>query len=247
MAFHNFIARLRIHSPIDEGDARALEAIAGQTRRIAAGSFATRDGESPTTCSLLNYGLAVNHKIVGSGGRQIVGMFLAGELLDFDGLFLETIDFNIQAISDCEVTLFQCPDMLRVLFERPAIGKALLRDNAIRAAISREWMTNLGRRDSTAKVAHLLCEISLRLTLSGDASDDCFELPINQEQIADIIGVTTMHVGRVLRTLEAEKIIIRQNRVINIIEKNRLRSIGDFSPTYLQTLKPESADSAHSS
>lgn len=237
MAFQNFIARLRAHSPLDEDDTRCLKAIAGETRRIAAGSFASRDGESPSTCSLLNSGIVVNHKVVGSGGRQIVGMFLAGELLDFDGLFLETIDFNIQAIADSEVTLFQCHEMIQVLFDRPAIGKALLRDNAIRSAISREWMTNLGRRDSTTKVAHLLCEISLRLTLSGDASDDCFELPINQEQIADIIGVTTMHVGRVLRALESERIIDRQNRVINVLNESRLKSIGDFSPTYLETLK----------
>ncbi len=207
---------------------------------MAAGSFASRDGQSPSTCSLLNSGIAVNHKIVGNGGRQIVGMFLAGELLDFDGLFLKTIDYNIQAISDCEVTLFQCHDMLQVLFDRPEIGKALLRDNAIRSAIYREWMANLGRRDSTTKVAHLLCEISLRLTLSGDASDNCFELPINQEQIADIIGATPMHVGRVLRTLEADQIISRKNRLINVLEEDRLKSIGDFSPTYLQTLKPKS-------
>lgn len=238
MAFHNFIARLRVHSLLSEEDVRCLEAIAGETRPIAAGSFATRDGESPSNCSLLNCGIAVNHKIVGSGGRQIVGMFLAGELLDFDGLFLHTIDYNIQAISDCEVTFFQCHDMLRILFDRRAIGMALLRDHAIRSAISREWMANLGRRDSKAKVAHLLCEISLRLTLSGDASDDSFELPISQEQIADIVGVTTMHVGRVLRLLETEQIIRRQNREINILDKDRLRSIGDFSPTYLQTLNP---------
>lgn len=237
MVFHNFITRLRSHSPLDDEDVSCLEAIAGETRRVAAGTFASRDGQSPSTCSLLNSGIAVNHKVVGAGGRQIVGMFLAGELLDFDGLFLETIDFNIQAISDCQVTLFQCHDMIRVLFERPSIGKALFRDNAIRSAISREWMTNLGRRDSTTKVAHLLCEISLRLTLSGDATDNCFKLPINQEQIADIIGVTTMHVSRVLRSLEEDRVIDRQDRIITVLDEGRLKTMGDFSPTYLHTLK----------
>lgn len=237
MAFHNFIARLRAHSFLDQADVSCLESIAGETRRIAAGAFASRDGQNPSTCSLLNSGICVNHKVVGGGGRQIVGMFLAGELLDFDGLFLETIDFNIQAISDCEITLFPCRDMTKVLFERPSIGKALFRDNAIRSAISREWMTNLGRRDSTTKVAHLLCEISLRLTLSGDSSDNSFKLPINQEQIADIIGVTTMHVSRVLRSLEADNVISRHERIITLLDEDRLKIMGDFSPTYLQTLR----------
>ena len=238
MSFQHFIDRMAAQSHLDEGDIQCLMAITCDRRHLAAGSFATRNGTKPNSCSVLESGVAVNHKIVGHGGRQIVGMILAGEMLDFDGLFLEKIDYNVQAISDCEVAVFPCHDLTQVIFDRPAIGKALFRENAIKAAISREWMANLGRRDSKTKVAHLLCEISTRLQVSGDETDNEFELPINQDQIADIIGVTPMHVGRVLKELEAEKIIAREKRLITLLNLDQLKLMGDFSPEYLQMTWP---------
>ena len=235
MSTEMLVARLRRHSELSDGDVDALISLNGRTKSYSSGSITSRDGGAKTDCSLLHSGVAVGHKIVGDGGRQIISMYLPGELLDFDGMFLQSLDYNIQAISDCEISLFPRDGLIAMMFERPSIGRALFRDTMIRAAISREWMTNLGRRDSRTKVAHLLCELTLRLKVIGGYDNHGFELPITQEQISDIIGVTPMHVGRVLKELSREGLIDRANRHIKVVDEEKLKLTGDFKPTYLES------------
>lgn len=243
MSLQKFIDRLRRHSELEEGDIARLKALESVARVVAPGDFSVRDGTSPTTCSLLTSGVAASHKIVGNGGRQIVGVFFAGELLDFDGLFLPSIDFNVQAISECTMSRFHCEDLMEVIFEHPAIGKALFRETALNASISREWMANLGRRDSRTKIAYLLCELSVRLSHSQGAEGHDFVLPLTQEQISDIIGVTPMHVSRVLKELENDELISRNRRMIEVIDWEMLTSVGDFTPRYPQMPDDQSTGS----
>ncbi len=136
---------------------------------------------------------------------------------------------------------FRCHELVDVIFDCPALGKALFRETLIKSAISREWMANLGRRDSRTKVAYLLCELSVRLSRSEDAEVHDFTLPLTQEQISDIIGVTPMHVSRVFKELEADGLILRERRSIRILDWKMLASAGDFSPTYLQLTRNNTA------
>jgi CRP-like cAMP-binding protein len=241
VSLQKFIDRLRKHSDLSEGDVARLNSLGSASRQLAPGAFSVRDGATPSTCSLLVSGIAAGHKIVGSGGRQIVGMFFAGELLDFDALFLPSIDYNVQAISECKLYNFECEELVQVMFECPSIGKALFRDTLIKSAISREWMANLGRRDSRTKVAYLLCELSVRLSHSQETELHDFVLPLTQEQISDIIGVTPMHVSRVLKELETDGLIARERRVIRVLDWTMLASAGDFSPTYLRLTRDNPA------
>ncbi len=240
MSLQKFIDRLRRHSELGESDIAKLKSLETVPRVVAPGDFTIRDGTAATTCSLLTSGIAASHKIVGTGGRQIVGMFFAGELLDFDGLFLPSIDYNVQAISECRMCNFHCNELVEVIFDRPRIGRALFRETLIKSAISREWMANLGRRDSRTKLAYLLCELSVRLSHSEDREVHDFVLPLTQEQISDIIGVTPMHVSRVLKELETDGLILRERRTVRILDWNLLTSAGDFSPTYLRLTRNNS-------
>ena len=163
-----------------------------------------------------------------------MGVFFAGELLDFDGLFLPVIDYNVQAISECRIASFHCEAFSNVVFEFPSIGKALFREASINAAISRERMANLGRRDSRTKIAYLLCELSIRLSQSTGAELQEFLLPLTQEQISDIVGVTPMHVSRVLKDLENDGLIARTRRMIQVRDRKLLASAGDSTPRYLR-------------
>lgn len=228
-----FVERLQRHSTLDAQDEEALLALDGQTRRVSAGSLSLREGSATDSCTLLSSGVVIGHKIVGNGGRQIVGLFMPGELVDFDAMFLTKIDYNVQAISDCETNLFSCKDLSALIFERRAVGKAIFREAMIRAAISREWMANLGRRNTKTKIAHLLCEFALRLKWAGSGNGTDFDLPITQEAISDVIGVTPMHVGRVLKELEEDGLIRRKQRNIAILDEQRLNLAGDFRSDYL--------------
>ncbi len=234
MSLSRLVERLESHSNLDAGDVRHLKRVPVEKRSVAAGNFIIREGADTDSCSLLHSGVAFSHKIAGNGARQILSMFFPGEFVDFDGLLLRPIDHNVQAKSRCILLSFECDGLLELMFDRPAIGKAIMREASIKAAIAREWMTNIGRRDSSTKVAHFLCELSLRLSPDQNADERAFELPITQGQISDVVGITPIHVGRVLKELEAEGLIERNKRAIDILNWERLKSAGDFSPDYLR-------------
>ena len=117
--------------------------------------------------------------------------------------------------------------------EPTAVGRALWIDTLIDSSIFREWVVNVGRRDSRARVAHIWCEFSLRLEAAGLAKDHVYELPMTQEQLADAVGLTSVHVNRVLRQLRDDGLIDRDRRTIRIVDWKRMREVGDFNERYL--------------
>jgi CRP-like cAMP-binding protein len=159
---------------------------------------------------------------------------MAGDILDIQHLLFDKADHNVQVISDAEVLFFPMRDFRRLLQERPEIGKALWRDCLVDASIFREWVLNVGRRDSRSRLAHLLCEFALRLEVHGIARPDHgYALPMTQEQLADATGLTSVHVNRVLKVMETEGLILRNRRNISFPDWRRLREVGDFNQRYL--------------
>jgi CRP-like cAMP-binding protein len=129
----------------------------------------------------------------------------------------------------------------------PRIARAMWIDTLIDAAVFREWLVNVGRRDSTSRIAHLLCEYALRLHAAGLAEERRYELPMTQEQIADAVGLTPVHVNRVLKELGRMKLILRDKRAVEILDWDGLRSVGDFNSRYLhfEVGGPTNLQSAH--
>jgi CRP-like cAMP-binding protein len=120
-----------------------------------------------------------------------------------------------------------------LVLTRPALGTAIIELTLIEASILREWVVNVGRRDARARIAHILCEFAVRLEARGLASDHGFELPMTQEQLADATGLTSVHVNRVLKSLEADGLISRKRRQIHFNDWRALQDAGDFSRRYL--------------
>ena len=116
---------------------------------------------------------------------------------------------------------------------RPAIGTAIIQLTLVESSILREWVVNVGRRDARARIAHILCEFAVRLESRGLTTDHGFELPMTQEQLADATGLTSVHVNRVLKSLEAEGLISRKRRQIHFSDWRALQDAGDFSRRYL--------------
>jgi CRP-like cAMP-binding protein len=119
------------------------------------------------------------------------------------------------------------------VLDRPAIGTAVIQLTLVEASILREWVVNVGQRDARARIAHILCEFAVRLEVRGLTSDHGFELPMTQEQLADATGLTSVHVNRVLKGLEADGLITRQRRFIHFDNWRALQDAGDFSRRYL--------------
>jgi CRP-like cAMP-binding protein len=127
---------------------------------------------------------------------------------------------------------------LKIAFERPAVGKAMWIDSLVDGSIFREWIANIGRRQARIRLAHLLCEFSLRMKVAGLGDETGYELPMTQDQLADATGLTSVHTNRTMKSLEADGVIKRSNpRSIVIGDWKTLAAAGDFNSAYLH-LRP---------
>jgi CRP-like cAMP-binding protein len=227
------VRRLERRSPLGEEGRTALLSLPHQVRRLAPGTHLIRDGDPAEYCSLLLSGFAHRYKITGEGARQIISIHMASEFVDLQNSFLGRADHSVQTLTDAEVALIPPGALQDLALGNPTVGRALWMDTLIDASIFREWVVNVGRRDSRARVAHLLCEFSLRMEAAGLAENHRYELPMTQEQLADAVGLTSVHVNRVLRQLGEDGLISRDRRSVTINDWGRLRDAGDFNERYL--------------
>jgi CRP-like cAMP-binding protein len=231
--FARLIARLERRSPLGEAGRNALLGLPYNFRKLAAGSHIIRDGDKTEHCALLLTGFAYRYKITGEGGRQIISIHMASEFVDLQNCLLGIADTSVQTLTQTEVAFIPKGAVEALVLSNPAVARALWIDTLIDASIFREWVVNVGRRGSRARIAHLLCEFSLRLEAAGLARNHRYELPMTQEQLADAVGLTSVHVNRVLRQLGEEGLINRDRRNIAIADWARLRDAGDFNERYL--------------
>src|SRR3546814_16713526 len=134
--------------------------------------------------------------MTGDGGRQIVALKLPGDPLDFQSLFLTHADHTVQALNPVELAVIPNREIERLIMARPSLSRAIVVDILIEASIGREWLLNIGRRNALARLAHLICEIHYRLAISATRLVES-DLPVTQEQLADLLGLTPGHINQI--------------------------------------------------
>lgn len=219
--------------PLSNEDRVAILSLPRSLRQLENGQYIVREGDVPTHCCLVVTGFAVRHKIMGDGARQIVNVHVAGDMVDLQNSLLTVADHNVQALTTMKAAFIPRDAIMELAFRCPSVGKALWLETLIEGSISREWIGNVGRRDAVTRVAHLLCEFAYRLDAVGIGSACNYELPMTQEQLADTVGLTSVHVNRTLKGLEASGLITRSRRSVVIDDLARLAGVGDFRSTYL--------------
>ena len=241
------LRRLETRAPLTEADRAAVRNLPFTYRTLEPSAYIVREGEPPTQCALLLGGFAYRHKVTGEGARQIMSVHMPGEFLDLQNSFLQVADHNVQALTRVDIASIPVPALRKLAETHPLVAQAMWIDTLIDAAIFREWIVNVGRRDATSRLSHLLCEFALRLEVAGLAKDNRYELPMTQEQLADSTGLTAVHVNRVLKDLGRQGLILRDRRAVEIVDWDGLRHVGDFSPRYLhfEAGGPTNLASAH--
>ncbi|HEX8240161.1 MAG TPA: Crp/Fnr family transcriptional regulator [Allosphingosinicella sp.] len=227
------LRKLQYWASLNESDREALLALPHEVKRLEAGSFIVREGDKPVRGCVMLSGFSYRNKVIVDGARQIVALHMRGDLVDLQNAFLGIADHNVQALTACEVACIPREALRRIAFERPAIGTAMWHDTLVDGSIFREWIANVGRRDARARLAHVLCEFALRLEAAGLGDHGSWELPMTQEQLADVVGLTAVHVNRTLRSLTQEGLIKRSKRAIRITNWKALAEAGDFTSDYL--------------
>jgi CRP-like cAMP-binding protein len=219
---------------LDADDRAALLALPHTVKRVEQHHYIIRERDRATHSCLLLSGFAVRHKIVGGGYRQICAIHMKGEMVDLQNSMLGTADHSVQMLTTGQIALIPREEIIRIAAERPAVGRAMWYDTLVDGSIFREWIANVGRRDARTRVAHLFCEFALRLKVAGLGDEVGYQLPMTQEQLGDATGLTSVHINRTIKQLEAEGLIDRVSpRAITIGDWKKLAEVGDFDSHYL--------------
>lgn len=225
--------RLRESSLISDADAALVLALPTTIKTFESQADIVRQGDISTQCCFLMQGQLIRSRISIDSKRQITSFHVAGDLPDLHSLFLAKADHNITALGRGVVCFISHRMMHELLAQSPALARALWRETLVDASICREWEMSLGSRDGAARVAHLLCELTARLTAADLTRNLTFALPWSQLDLGDACGLSNVHVNRIIQTLRAQGVIDWRSKVMKIARWDELVRIAAFSPEYL--------------
>jgi CRP-like cAMP-binding protein len=233
------VQKLSLWTELGPDDSEQIYDLPHQVRRIDAGQYLVWDGDKPQNACLLLSGFAYRHKSAGNGGRQILSIHMKGDLVDLQNSLLGTADHNVQMLTTGDVALIPIGPLRELAFRCPSIGMAMWYETLVEGSIFREWVLNVGRRDARTRISHLLCEFALRMEVADVGGQTNYELPITQEQLADAVALTPVHVNRTLMRLEQDGLITRTKRMITIVDWKAMVKVADFEPRYLHLDRQE--------
>jgi CRP-like cAMP-binding protein len=227
------VKRLRIFDIVSDEDVAAIHALPVSVRDYPAGRAIARDGEPATDCCLIIEGFAIRSKTIKEGKRQILSIHIPGEIPDLMGLFLHVMDHDLTTLTACKVGLIGHEALRQLHRRRPALAEMFWRDTLIDAAMFREWIVNVGQRPAPARLAHVMMELRERLRVIGRVDGHSFEMPLTQEEIGDALGITAVHVNRVIRELREEGIVELHRGRVTVLDEARFLERADFDNRYL--------------
>ena len=221
-----------IYSLSDE-DQAAVQQVPIQAVEFGADQDVVRTGDHPTRCCLVIRGFAAVYKLSGDGQRQISAFKIPGDVPDLHSLHLRELDSSIATLTPCRIGFLRHEDLIDLCGRHARVAHALWRNTLIDAAILREWLGNIGQRPAYPRIAHLLCEILVRMGAMGLADGDECDFPITQTELADATGMSPVHVNRTLQELRSLGLIqLRDNRLA-VLDRAQLMRAADFNPRYL--------------
>lgn len=237
----NLLARkLEAFVSLSDDDKTALDRIwHGNRQSIAAQGDIVREGDPPRVIRVILKGWACRYKLLEDGRRQIIGFFLPGDLCDLNIFVLKRMDHSIRALTPVQYVTLSPHEFEKLTFGNPRIQQALWWETLVNAAIQREWIVNLGQRSALERLAHLLCELHIRLQVVGMVSDETCEFPITQLELADALGLTAVHISRTLKELRTRDLIRLRGHQLEILDFHELCRLAMFDANYLHLEREE--------
>jgi CRP-like cAMP-binding protein len=225
--------KLRSISPLADDETQCLAALPFSARSVAADQDIVREGDRPSECCLVVEGFVCRYKLTHEGKRQIFSFHLPGDIPDLQSLHINIMDHSLMTLTPCKLAFIPHESLTELMHQCPRIADVLWRDTLIDAAVFREWMMGIGRRSAETRIAHLLCEVLVRMKAVGLANADACELPITQAELGDALGLSTVHVNRSLQELRGKGLITLRGSVLTVENWGGLKKAGEFDPTYL--------------
>ena len=231
------IRKLESIATLSDEERQAIESLPVRINHLDARQDIVRDGDRPSHCCLILDGWACRYKLLSVGKRQILSFHIAGDIPDLQSLHVHTMDHSLATVTKATVAFIPHENMRELTAQHPNIAALLWRDTLIDAAIFREWMVGMGRRSAFERIAHLFCEMYLKLKAVGLAGDFRCPMPITQVDLADALGLTSVHVNRSLKAMRGRTLITLRSNTLVIEAWDELSQISEFDPAYLHLEK----------
>lgn len=228
-----FFRKLERRDAIPPEEREALLHAAGAEVTFPAGADLVREGDRPDVSTLVVSGFTTRYRVLSDGQRQITAVHVPGDFVDLHSFVLKEMDHSVGALSACRVIQFPHQRLTTITERYPHLTRLLWLMTLLDSAIHREWIVAMGRRSAGAQMAHLVCELYVRLGVVGLVRDDSFTLPMTQTELGDALGISAVHVNRVLQELRSENLFTWHNQVLHILDWPRLQERAEFDPRYL--------------
>lgn len=228
-----FVRRLDALGPLSDQDKRLLDQAVVATQWVDANHDLVREGERPSGCKLMLRGVACGYRILEGGQRQITSFKLPGDLCGLEGFLMGRADQAIGTLVPCMVAVVPPGTLADWTEGQPGIARALWRGTLVDAAVSQTWLGNLDSRTARGRVAHLLCELLLRLEAVGAGKGAPAVLQLTQPEIGDALGLSVVHVARTLQRMRIERLVETGGGQVAVLDRDGLRVAGGFDAAYL--------------
>ncbi|MBR0753842.1 Crp/Fnr family transcriptional regulator [Bradyrhizobium jicamae] len=226
-----FLSKLASRTALSFADQQALLSAASSALEVEKGDHVTAEGGVLSALFLVCSGMLQAVRTLPEGDQQVVAVYLPGEMVNPAELVLERARTSVQALTAAVVLPIPLAALRKLIADRPAIATAIWRETSIQAAIQLEWLVAVGRRSARGRLAHLLCELSHRLQVSADGSG--YDFPLTQQELGDVLALSTVHVNRMLQTLRSQGLIELSRSTLHIKDRHALYELADFDPGYL--------------
>lgn len=226
------LRRLQAIATPSEEERSVLSSLSGTVRQFRAHDDIVRIGDVPSVVCLLLEGMACRYKVSADGKRQIMSFHIPGDIPDMQSLFIDVMDHSLTALVPTTVLAIRHEIMRGIIEGYPRIAHLLWRETLIDAAVYREWIV-MRDRPAYPRIAHLFCELFLRMQAIGLTNGNACELPLTQSQMGDALGLSNVHVNRTLQELRAEGLIVLEGGTLTILDWDGLKEAGEFDPLYL--------------
>jgi CRP-like cAMP-binding protein len=227
------LTKLRRRISISSDEERAIRDSVTETRQVPADEIVVRSGQELSSSNLLLEGWMARTKDLPSGERQVTELHVAGDFADLHGFTLKRLDHDLVTMSECTIGVVQ-HDRLQQITERyPRLARFYWFSANVDAAITRELALSLGQRSAMSRMAHLFCELYMRLDAVGHARADGYAFPLTQRELSECLGLTVVHANRTIQELRRRGLLELENRQLTILDHRGLEGIAEFDPSYL--------------
>lgn len=227
------IRKLRNYGTLSAADKRTLNGLVVDTKDVPADEDIVREGDRPSTSCVLLDGIGCRYKMTGDGQRQILSFQFPGDISDLYSFVMKVMDHSVGALTDCTIGIIPHSKLKTITEKNPHLTRLLWRDTLVDSSSFREGMVGIGRRSAPARVAHLLCQMLVRCKAVGLCEGFSYNLPVTQTDLADCLGMSLVHINRILQRLRSDGLITMQGGTVKIENWERLSELAGFDASYL--------------